>query len=148
MVQNKDTFPIFQLWYVRFLRKIAETVTVQMPIKKRIQLPSQTPTYVKSVPAHHIFRKTWSSRISFCSFSAIYVYKLMEKSNNIDSHKKPNAGNTEGERNFYHLKFLNLRCLKISRHVLFGPPSAATNTTRLALIYKQIGASISRQNWS
>lgn len=72
----------------------------------------------------------------------------MEKSNNIDSHKKPNAGNTEGERNFYHLKFLNLRCLEISRHVLFGPPSAATNTTRLALIYKQIGASISRQNWS
>ena len=36
----------------------------------------------------------------------------MEKSNNIDSHKKPNAGNSEGERNFYHLKFLNLRCLE------------------------------------
>ena len=68
----------------------------------------------------------------------------MEKSNNIDSHKKPNAGNTEGERNFYHLKFLYLRCLEISGHVLFGPPSAATNTTRLnlALIYKQIGAKI------
>ena len=35
----------------------------------------------------------------------------MEKSNNIDSHKKPNAGNTEGERNFYHLKILKLEML-------------------------------------
>ena len=39
MVYNKDTFPIFQLWYVRFLRKIAETVTVQMPIKNEFSYP-------------------------------------------------------------------------------------------------------------
>lgn len=116
--------------------------------KNEFSYPVRHLLMLKSVPAHHIFGKTCSSLISFCSFSAIYVYKLIEKSNNTDGHKKPNTGNTEGERYFYHLKFLNLRCLEISRHVLFGPPSAATNTARLALIYKQIGASISRQNWS